>query len=69
MRVVALEEHCVTPALREVLGVDHPFSDSRVGTRWLADAPIGDGVRAKVAHANADRLRKLAPAERLTAAM
>jgi len=44
---------------RVMFSVDHPFSDSRVGTRWLADAPIGDEVREKVAHANADRLLKL----------
>ncbi len=45
---------------RVMFSVDHPFADSRVATRWLADTPVADGVREKIAHANADRLLKLA---------
>jgi predicted TIM-barrel fold metal-dependent hydrolase len=41
---------------RVMFSVDHPFADSRAGTAWLERTPIAEGLRAKVAHANADRL-------------
>jgi predicted TIM-barrel fold metal-dependent hydrolase len=41
---------------RILFAVDHPFSDSGVACRFLERAPITDEDRAKIAHANAERL-------------
>jgi predicted TIM-barrel fold metal-dependent hydrolase len=41
---------------RVMFSVDHPFADSRAGTAWLARTPVSEQIRAKIAHANADRL-------------
>ena len=47
---------------RVMFSADHPFGDSQAGTNWLGQAPVTDELRAKIAHGNADRLLKLAPA-------
>jgi len=41
---------------RVMFSVDHPFADARAGTAWLARTPVSEQIRAKIAHANADRL-------------
>jgi uncharacterized protein len=54
--------HCALEVIggdRIMFAIDHPFSDSATGRRWLETASIGDGDREKIAHANAERLLKL----------
>ena len=52
---------------RVMFAVDHPFADSRVGTRWLAVAPSHE-VRAKI-DARRPTALKLPPQRRAAAAM
>ena len=46
---------------RILCATDHPFSANAAGRRFLDEAPIDDGVRAKIAHRNAERLLGIAP--------
>jgi uncharacterized protein len=41
---------------RILFSVDHPFGASAPATAFLRDAPLSDGDRDKIAHANAERL-------------
>jgi predicted TIM-barrel fold metal-dependent hydrolase len=44
---------------RILFSVDYPFSANTVATAFLARLPVSPADRAKIAHANADRLLKL----------
>lgn len=51
--------HCaldVFGAERILFAVDHPFSDNRRGTDFLAAAAVDEATRAAIAHGNAERL-------------
>ena len=50
----------VVGADRIMFAVDYPFADSATAVSWLANAPISDGDREKIAHGNAERLLRLA---------
>ncbi|MFC9502816.1 amidohydrolase family protein [Streptomyces sp. NPDC057002] len=41
---------------RVIFSVDYPFSDNKRGTDWLQNLALEPGVRARIAHANADEL-------------
>ena len=41
---------------RVMFSVDHPFEDGAEAARWLAEAPLAEGTREAVEHANARRL-------------
>lgn len=42
-----------------MFSVDYPYEDSQVAADFIDSAPIGDAVRAKVCHGNAERLLRL----------
>lgn len=44
---------------RVLFSVDHPYEKSAEAGAWLDAAPLDEGVRAKVAHGNAERLLRL----------
>ena len=49
---------------RILFAVDWPFvSNSRDGTKWLEDAPIGDAEKAKIFSGNAEALFRLSQAD------
>ncbi len=51
--------HCALEVFgpeRILFAVDHPFSDSRRGTEFLATAAVDDATREAIAHGNAERL-------------
>jgi 2,3-dihydroxybenzoate decarboxylase len=45
-----------------LFGTDYPFEDMATATKFLATAPLSDADRAKISHANAERLLHIAPA-------
>lgn len=45
-----------------LFSVDYPFESNMDAARWFANLPIAESERAKVAHKNAERVLKLAPA-------
>ena len=49
----------VIGADRILFAVDHPFANNAAGRRFLDEAPVDETVRAKIAHANAERLLRL----------
>ena len=53
---------------RILFSVDYPFSPIQAGARFLEQLPVSPEDRAKIAHANADRLLRLTDrADRRTA--
>ena len=46
-----------------LFGADYPFEDMATATAFLGTAPISEADRAKISHANAERLLRLAPVE------
>lgn len=42
-----------------LLGTDYPFEDMNAATEFLRTAPVSEADRAKIAHANAERLLRL----------
>jgi 2,3-dihydroxybenzoate decarboxylase len=44
-----------------LFGSDYPFEDMATATAFLAGAPVSEADRAKIAHANAERLLRIDP--------
>lgn len=51
-----------------LFSVDYPFESNMDAVRWFSQLPIAESERRKVAHGNAERLLKLAPAPARSAA-
>ncbi|MBS0454871.1 MAG: amidohydrolase [Proteobacteria bacterium] len=51
-----------------LFSVDYPFESNMEAARWFSNLPIAQSERAKVAHGNAEKLLKLAPAPARSAA-
>ena len=51
-----------------LFSVDYPFESNMDAVRWFSNLPIAESDRRKVAHGNAERLLKLAPAPARSAA-
>ena len=44
-----------------LFGSDYPFEDMATATAFLAGAPVSEADRAKISHANAERLLHISP--------
>jgi 2,3-dihydroxybenzoate decarboxylase len=44
---------------RVMFSVDYPYEDTQIAADFIEAAPIGDAVRAKICHSNAERMLRL----------